>query len=108
MPEEKLSATQLALRALERCDANAETTLRLAESVQAQAITNAAFQGKVLEHMKNQDKVNNSVAEVITNHIPHIVEQLGESRGRDKIIMWVLAAIITLIITMGLLNAVIT
>lgn len=104
MPENELTPTQLALNALECCEENAKDTHRLAESVHAQAVEGAAFQGKVVEHMENQDEVNRNLAEVMTNHLPHILGQIGELRGQNKIIMWVLGAVVGLVMISGLIN----
>lgn len=103
MPENELTPTQLALNALERCEENAKDTHRLAESVHAQAVEGAAFQGKVMEHMAGQEEVNRNIADVVTNHIPHIMAQLGEVKGQNKAIAWALGAIAALVIAAGLL-----
>lgn len=99
------SPTQLALQALDACTEATRETRRLAEAVHAQALRCALTEGRIGEFIANQSKLNDSLAELLINDLPHLSGELRDLKGRVSIIIWVLGVLFTLLGTAEVLNA---
>ncbi len=103
--QEKLTPTQIAIRAAESAQASAAAASKVADSVHEAIVEQAEWRGYMRGYLEKQDEINTAIQTFFTNHLPHLTSDLGEMRGMMKTIMWVggiFGGLVTAIIASGI------
>ena len=103
---EKLSPTQLAIKAAESAQASAAAAAKVADAVHEAVVEQAEWRGYMRGYLERQDGINTAIQTFFTNHLPHMTSDIGEVKGSVRAIMWVggiLGSVATAIIAGGIL-----
>ncbi len=104
--DEKLTPTQIALKAAESAQASAAAASKVADSVHEAIVEQAEWRGYMRGYLEKQDEINTAIQTFFTNHLPHLTADLGELRGTMKTIMWmggIFGGLVTTIIAGGII-----
>lgn len=103
---EKLTPTQIALKAAESAQVSAAAAAKVADTVHEAIVEQAEWRGYMRGYLEKQDAVNAAIQTFFTNHLPHMTKEIGEVRGTMRAFLWVgsiLGSIVTAVIAGGVL-----